>query len=1054
MSSLLTRRAFVKTMGGAALLGAAPSVLSSFARASFPPEKRPRVALLYEEGFPAIDSDPIGKDELTRGSEGCDPVFLTVDDLRSRLPSERFDLLVTPYGSGFPVEAASALHSYLASGGAWVNLGGKPLGVPVARDGDRWRREVPQVAYHRRLGITQTFDVPLTDVTGFRANDEVDGSSGLLHQFNARECYALYVRFTDAKEFPDEDGSSGQRDAALVPLVRGVASDGTRLAAPFVMIDRYLGTYAGGRWIFATFNGTITPAAIRTLVTVATRRPLQLVVQPTMACYHEPEVPRFAVRLASPSGDLPAAGIEECELSILDRDGDEVASLTVPLAGGGGFLRADRGLKRSLRKGIYTARGSVRAVSPVTGSPYAIRHTNGFWVYDQDLLSSSKPLSLNGDYFTRGGRPYPVTGTTYMTSDVHRKFLLEPNPALWSRDFREMKDAGVNMVRTGIWTGWKNYMLDVGAFNETALRSLDAFFLTARQFDIPVIFTFFAFFPEAWGGKNPYLDPRAVAAQKVFLAAVAQRYAGLNDVVWDLINEPSFSSPSSPWSTRPNYDPYETERWQRWIRERATTAHETPDAIRERWRTTPDDQLGLPDLRDFDDGDILGERRPLKALDYRLFAQEMFEGWVKEMSSALRSNGNSRQLITVGQDEGGTRDRPSPQFFYRSMDFTCNHTWWLNDDLVWDSVMTKAPGKPNLIEETGVMFSEMLDGRSARTEEEMRDLLDRKLAIAIGTGNAGFIQWIWNTNCYMPSDNEASIGFLRADGTAKPELQAFRRYARFLREYSALLQDRDRAQVLMLVPHSQMFSVRDFATAATKRCVRVLQYDFGLNVESCSEYVLPELEPPPRLLVVPSACVLRTEAWDWLMKQVERGSILVISGPLDFDEYLRPAGRSGRWGLKPAHRMVAEEEEIVIGEKSMRASYRGDKMHRVPRAVMADRAAVLTMKSGKGTILWSPLPLELSDSIEPTSALYALGVRASALEPAVVRKPNDPSLVALTQTFRQSILCTLVSEAAEEKAVRLIHRQSGNSVDLAVPAQRAVMLLLDRKSGAVLGRSK
>jgi hypothetical protein len=55
-----------------------------------------------------------------------------------------------------------------------------------------------------------------------------------------------------------------------------------------------------------------------------------------------------------------------------------------------------------------------------------------------------------------------------------------------------MKAAGVNMIRTGIWTGWKKYMTEPGKLNEATLRAFDAFLLTAHKHDIPVIFNFFA----------------------------------------------------------------------------------------------------------------------------------------------------------------------------------------------------------------------------------------------------------------------------------------------------------------------------------------------------------------------------------------------------------------------------------------------------------------------------------------------------------------------------------------------------------------------------------
>jgi len=36
--------------------------------------------------------------------------------------------------------------------------------------------------------------------------------------------------------------------------------------------------------------------------------------------------------------------------------------------------------------------------------------------------------------------------------------------------------------------------------------------------------------------------------------------------------------------------------------------------------------------------------------------------------------------------------------------------------------------------------------------------LSAKLAISMEIGGAGFIEWIWNTNPFMKSDNEAAIG--------------------------------------------------------------------------------------------------------------------------------------------------------------------------------------------------------------------------------------------------------------------------------------------------------
>src|SRR3989304_3884937 len=112
--------------------------------------------------------------------------------------------------------------------------------------------------------------------------------------------------------------------------------------------------------------------------------------------------------------------------------------------------------------------------------------------------------------------------------------------------------------------------------------------------------------------------------------------------------------------------------------------------------------------------------------------------------------------------------------------------------------MSRVEGQPLLVEETGIMFYEKMDGSAWRTEEEARNLME----------------WIWNTNPYMDSDNEAAIGLHRADGSAKPELESVRTFARWFAANAGHMQGRRTEDVLMVIPHSQMFSTRNFAPAA------------------------------------------------------------------------------------------------------------------------------------------------------------------------------------------------------------------------------------------------
>ena len=871
------RRQFIQAAATAAALG---KLSSGFE----PRTRRPlRVGLLREPGFPAIDT-PLAGAALAQGDGWS---YLGAADLSSLSP-DAFDVFVSPYGSAFPADGWSALLAYLDAGGNWVNLGGVPAAVPVSRDASGWRAGERTPELHRQLGFTLACAVATSGVREWRANAALPWTSALAPPNAARTLWELYCRFSSTSDTPDESGSAGPMEAAMRPLVSGYDADGRAVAAPYVCVDRLEGRFAGGRWVFATSDGAIAPATLRALVAAASLGASRLDVRPTLACYRDGERPSVTIGYrAFPREPQPLAA--SCHVAVFDDRGARLGQTDVALSGTTAVATATADLGAALpdplAPGLYRVEAALRG----TGREDLLR-TTGFWVWDATLLAAGAPLVAGADGFTRGGEPYPVTGTTYMASDVHRKFLLLPNPWLWDRDFAQMKRGGVNLVRTGIWTGWKTLMPRVGEFREGALRALDAWLLTARRHDIPVIFTLFAFLPETWGGENAYLDPRALEAQRAFVTAIASRYGKMNDLLWDLINEPSFCNEDHLWSCRPNYDRFEREAWRAWMAERRPPASDPTD-------------VDLPALDDFKPGSGADDL----VRDYRLFAQATFPSWVRQMTAALRANGNPMQLVTVGQDEAGTNDSPNNLFLAPSLDFTCVHNWWLNDALVWDGVMTKAAGKVNLVEETGVMFSGRPKGIEPRWEEYARSLLERKMVISLAQ-SAGFVEWVWNSNCYMASDNEAAIGFLRADGTAKPELASFFGVAAFAAAASRHLVGREAEPVLMVVPHSDMFSLHDTATDATRRAVRALVYGCRVGVSAASEYALTPSMPAPRLAVVPAESLRHAAARETL-EAWTRGGTPVLMGAPDEARYARALAAAG---IVPAFDVEGADASVLV----------------------------------------------------------------------------------------------------------------------------------------------
>ena len=975
--------------------------------------------------------------------------FLNERDLIAQLGAARFDLLITPYGSAFPKRAWRDLLKYLRAGGNWLNVGGVPLSRPVVRADAEWRAEPHQTTYHKQLGITHSFPIKAAAISTYEAGDDIK------NDFKAQEIYELYVRLSSSNNEPDESGSDGPHEGIVSPLVLGMNRDRRPIAAPVIQIDRLLADFAGGRWVFASFEGAIDAGTLSALAKRAAQGASRLEVKTEFACYRQGETPSLSVRLSRPKGKL-APG--DCTVEVRDDAGRIVSSFNVAL-----------NTEKTIDAGKL-APGLYKIHARTTLNSYELTHTSGFWIYDEAnqpergqaplpdlLMMRGKPLTADKHFFYRDGEVFPVTGTTYMASDKHRRFLFEPNPFVWDRDFRQMKEAGVNLVRTGIWTGWKKYMPEPGKVNETTLRAFDAFLLTAHKYDIPVIFTFFAFLPETWGGENAYLDPRSVRAQQQFISAFTERCRHVDDVIWDFINEPSFCSPKYLWNCRPNYDQHEQAAWKQWLRDRypAATDEEHASGLQQLWRTSTDDVLELPKLADFESVHLIDERLPLKTLDYRLFAQDMFVRWVQQMITAVRSNGNTKQLVTVGQDENGLGDSPNMQFFAREIDFVSLHNWWNNDDLVWDSVLAKTPSKMTLMEETGVMFYEKSDGGAPwRDEEEVSRLLERKLAISFAADGAGFVEWVWNTNPYMNSTNEVGIGFHRVDGTAKPELEPFLAIAKFMRQHGRLLRDRISEPVAMIIPHSQMFSPRSFAQEATRRCVRAMYYHCGVPMQAVSEYTLGEYSGQAKLIVVPSPRALTQKCWEVLLAEAKRGATVAISGAIDTDDHWLPVERTKLFGSLAKTRPIAESEAITIGAREYLVRYDGEKMQRIEKGILEKNARPLVSAYGSGRIVWSPLPLELGDSMTALAAFYKFTLTQAGVVPVFTATPQTSAVLVLPSIFRDVVLYTFVSESDRDTQMQVTHLQTNTRFNVSVPAERTAMVLLDRKSGRDISPAK
>lgn len=1018
----------------------------------------PRVAVFQALGFPTVDAAAIPPAVLEQALAGLPvDVLGSAEALRAGLEPGRADVLVLPYGSAFPLDAWDAIRQFVGNGGSLVVLGGAPFHQPVlgaagegAAGGWTMGTRQPSFAHDLLIGPAEAIGQeelrlpPHTMATIFRSPKV----PVLLSEWSVplqapRTSWSLTVRFATRPDLPQEEGAAGPRDAVMRPLAHVIGLDGVPWACPLVEVDRLRGPEMGGRWIFATSDAVLDAPAIRAMVERAREGAVEVVALPVRAAVDPGESASIRVSVRRPvprSGERPASSTH---LIVRDDAGRTVAEQDVTLAGTAESVTGVAPLQtaKPLAPGLYHVQVAVAGVQWHPRST-----TTGFWVRDRALLASAPRLTVSRDWIRRAGQVYPIVGTTYMASDVHRKFLFEPNPDVWDHDFAEMKRQGVNLVRTGLWTGWSRVMLDPGAVDESVLDALDAYVLTAAKHGIPVCFTFFAFLPPAFGGTNPYLDPRSLEGQRELLLHIASRYRGVGWIHYDLINEPSYAPLDKLWQTRPFGDPYERRAWQDWVRARHG---DNVARLRDLWREEGD-VLAVPADRDFTYAMVRGDRAPRKAADFVLFTQDVVAGWAGRLRDVLRAAAGDT-LVTLGQDEGGTATRSSPQFHAGSVDYTAVHTWWNNDDLLWDGVVTKVPEKPNLVQETGLMRLEDIDGAPWLSPDEAAELLERKFAYAFAARGAGAVEWAWNINPYQPIDNEAVIGLFRPDGTAKPELQVLGDFATFFKSAAPWLDDFEPDPVIVVLPHSRLFAGRPGGMDAVKRTVRVLAERFGIVPTALSEFRLTtERLRGAKLILVPVPETLEDSAARALVEASRAGAKVLITGALEGTPYgevtdaFRALGTVGPTlplaGREPVIDLtdLARAPELPVERAPGWATFDAGKTQYLGRGPFNN------LRETAPNVWHEPLPLEFAREQEPVVQRIGLLLQLAGM-PATASREPIASRVLLAP---RAALVVVVNETSDyvQKAVTVERWR----VTVELQPGRAALVLVERATGRII----
>jgi hypothetical protein len=424
----------------------------------------------------------------------------------------------------------------------------------------------------------------------------------------------------------------------------------------------------------------------------------------------------------------------------------------------------------------------------------------------------------------------------------------------------------------------------------------------------------------------------------------------------------------------------------------------------------------------------------VRAFDYNLFAQDMFSNWVHTIVAAIHAAG-SHQLINVGQDEGGITDRVLNQFYATSgVSFTTNHTYWQDDALLWDSVVAKRPGMPNITGETGYQPAWDPDGAWRYDELTGTASVERKWALGFAAGSSGALQWDWA--------REPDFGMQRSDGSAKIWEPMLRDLGDFASKAAPFATSLTLPEVAIVLPQSLQLSTHNHqALDAQQTAVRVLYQYNRTEAYAVGEYQIDTLGTP-KLIILPSPYGLSDQAWTAIETRVRAGAVLLVTGPFSADEHLHPTNRARRIGIDATPSpLQLRDQTLHLPTGDIPLEFDGLLTTILDRDTLPGGATFIETPLGKGKILFSTLPIELNSNLASVAKVYDYALKTAAIGHTYTTTVKNPGILICPTLLPHATLYVLTSET-ETTLVSFTDTRSGKSFSGTLDAGHAALLLV------------
>jgi hypothetical protein len=218
--------------------------------------------------------------------------------------------------------------------------------------------------------------------------------------------------------------------------------------------------------------------------------------------------------------------------------------------------------------------------------------------------------------------------------------------------------------------------------------------------------------------------------------------------------------------------------------------------------------------------------------------------------------------------------------------------------------------------------------------------------------------------------------------------------------------------VAIVLPQSfQLSTSNNLAVEAQQNAVRALYYNARGEAYVVGEYQIGSLGSP-KLIILPSPFGLREDTWQAILTKVKAGATLLVTGPFEEDPHMHATQRQNVVGLPYV------DVPLTIRRNTFRwpgreevFTFTGSKTTQISRAQLPSKTDWKELPLGKGKILFSALPIELSDNLESVGDIYHYAMKSANVRLSYTTTISDPGILICPTRFPTATLYVLTSES-------------------------------------------